>query len=147
MLVNEDAMVDELSSVCQLLLTIHRWELCRSGCSHNCPCGLLHTHSPSHFLPLSSSGTLQQQHQRITQNSLDWAPGWPNMAESANLHRLRDNTNYRGLIMDLLPRIHVSAFISLWVDHTEPHDVLENIMSWDETWINSLQHPETETEC
>lgn len=79
-----------------------------------------------------------------TQTSLDWAPGWPKLAESANLHRFCDNTNYRGRNLDLLPHIHVFAFSSWSVDNPEPHRVVENIMSWDKTWINWLQHLQLE---
>lgn len=104
-----------------------------------CPSGLLHTHSPFHFLLLHSNDTLEPQDREITQTSLDWAAGGPKLAESANLRRLRDNTNYRGLILDLWPRIHVHAFISLLVAHT---DVLETIMSWDKTWIKRLKPPQ-----
>lgn len=65
-----------------------------------CPPGLVYTHSPFHFL--CSNGTLEQQYQKITQNSLYWPPGWLKLTESANLHRLRDNKNHRGLILNLV---------------------------------------------
>lgn len=97
-----------VSSVCQLSLNIHRWDVCCWRQTNT----MLPLWPASHTFTISFPASMFKRNAGATTPEDNTKQSWPKLAEAARLHRLRGNTNCKGLILDSLPYSCLYVLIS-----------------------------------